>query len=60
MTDDQQFALKLLRNMDFNASELIRDAARIGVSTEPLFTALSAVRETMQEIAALNKKQTEI
>ncbi len=60
MTDDQQFALKLLRNMDFNASELIRDASRIGVSTEPLFTALQAVRETMQEIASLNKKQTEI
>lgn len=60
MTDQQQFALKLLRNMDFNASELIRDASEIGVSTEPLFTALEAVRETMHEIAALNKKQTEI
>lgn len=60
MTDSQQFALKLLRNMDFNASELIRDASEIGVSTEPLFTALEAVRDTMNEIAALNKKQTEI
>lgn len=60
MTPDQQFALKLLRNMDFNASELIRDAEKIGISTDNLFDALSGIQGAMHEIAALNKKQTEI
>lgn len=60
MTDDQQFALKLLRNADFNLSELIRDADKIGISTDNLFDALSGVQGAMHEIAAINKSQTEI
>ncbi len=60
MTEHQQFALKLLRGMDFNASELIRDAAQIGIAPEVLYPALESVREAMQEIAAIDKKHSEI